>query len=137
LRGLEGCKRKETKSVKMRNKIIPYNPELKLLARQLRKNSTLPEVLLWQNIKQRALGVQFHRQVPMLNYIADFYSHEIGLVIEIDGESHDHSFLYDAKRQGELEAYGVTFLRFSNEDVKKNMFSVLLVIEEKVKELIS
>ncbi len=120
----------------MKNKIIPYNPKLKLLARQLRKNSTLPEVLLWQNIKQRAYGVQFHRQVPMLNYIADFYCHEIGLVIEIDGDSHDQSFLYDSKRQGELEAYGVSFLRFSNDEVKNNMFSVLLVIEEAVKELI-
>jgi len=121
----------------MRNKIIPYNPKLKLLARQLRKNSTLTEVLLWQKIKQRAYGVQFHRQVPMLNYITDFYCHEIGLVIEIDGSSHDHKILYDAKRQGELEAYGVTFLRFSNEDVKNNMFSVLLVIEEKVEELVN
>lgn len=119
----------------MRNKIIPYNAELKQLARQLRKNSTLPEVLLWQNIKQRVFGVQFHRQVPMLNYIADFYCHEIGLAIEIDAKSHDHSFLYDAKRQGELEAYGVKFLRFSNDEVKNNMFSVLLVIEEMVKEL--
>ncbi|WP_299098602.1 endonuclease domain-containing protein [uncultured Winogradskyella sp.] len=119
----------------MKNKIIPYNPKLKILARQLRKNSTLPEVLLWQNIKQRAYGVQFHRQVPMLEYIADFYCHEIGLVIEIDGDSHEYSFLYDVKRQKEIEAYGVTFLRFSNEEVKKNMFSVLLVIEEKVKEL--
>ncbi len=120
----------------MKNKIIPYSPELKLLARQLRKNSTLPEILIWQNIKQRAYGVQFHRQVPMLNYIVDFYCHEIGLVIEIDGATHDHSFLYDAKRQGELEAYGVTFLRFSNDEVKKNMFSVLLVIEETIRELI-
>ena len=120
----------------MRNKIIPYNPELKLRARQLRKNSTLPEILLWQKIKKRALGVQFHRQVPMLNYITDFYCHEIGLAIEIDGSSHDHSFLYDAKRQGELEAKGVKFLRFSNNEVLQNMFSVLLVIEEKVKELI-
>lgn len=120
----------------MKNKIIPYKPILKVLARQLRKNSTLSEVLLWQNIKQRAYGVQFHRQVPMLNYIADFYCHEIGLVIEIDGDSHDHRFLYDAKRQGELEAYGVTFLRFSNDEVKKDMFSVLLVIEETVRELI-
>lgn len=123
------------KDQKLRNKIIPYNPELKFLARQLRKNSTLPEVLLWQNIKKRALGVQFHRQVPMLNYIVDFYCHEIGLAIEIDGKIHDHNFLADAKRQGEIETYGVTFLRFTNEEVKKNMFSVLLVIEEKVKEL--
>jgi very-short-patch-repair endonuclease len=120
----------------MKNKIIPYRPELKLLARQLRKNSTLPEVLLWQNIKQRACGVQFHRQVPMLNYIVDFYCHEIGLAIEIDGASHDHSVLYDAKSQGELEAYGVRFLRFSNDEVKQHMFSVLLVIEETVKELV-
>ena len=68
----------------------------------------------------------------MLNYIADFYCHEIGLAIEIDGDSHEHRFLFDTKRQSELEAYDVTFLRFSNEEVKKNMFSVLLVIEEKV-----
>ncbi|QCE41560.1 endonuclease domain-containing protein [Psychroserpens sp. NJDZ02] len=119
----------------MRNKIIPYRSDLKLFVRQLRKNSTLTEVLLWQNIKKRAYGVQFHRQVPMLSYIPDFYCHEIGLAIEIDGSSHDHKVLYDAKRQAELEAYGVTFLRFTNEEVKKNMFSVLLVIEEKVKEL--
>ncbi|WP_317170193.1 endonuclease domain-containing protein [Winogradskyella eckloniae] len=71
----------------------------------------------------------------MLEYIADFYCHEIGLVIEIDGDSHEYSFLYDFKRQKEIEAYGVTFLRFSNEEVKKNMFSVLLIIEEKVKAL--
>ena len=80
-------------STQMRNKIIPYNQELKLLARQLRKNSTFPEVLLWQNIKQRAYGVQYHRQVPMLNYIVDFYCHEIGLAIEIDGSSHEHNYL--------------------------------------------
>ena len=119
----------------MRNKIIPYHPELKLLARQLRKNSTLPEILLWQNIKQRAYDVQIHRQVPMLNYIVDFYCHELGLAIEIDGSSHDFNFNYDAKRQGELEVYGVTFLRFSNAEVKKNIFSVLLVIEETVAQL--
>ena len=120
----------------MANKIIPYRSDLKLIARQLRKNSTLAEVLLWQNIKQRALGVQFHRQVPMLNYIVDFYCHEIGLAIEIDGNIHDHSFLEDAKRQGEIEAYGVTFIRFTNDEVKKELFSVLLALEQKVKELL-
>lgn len=119
----------------MANKIIPYKPELKLLARQLRKNSTLSEVLLWNNIKRRALGVQFHRQVPMLDYIVDFYCHEIGLAIEVDGKIHEHQFLYDAKRQGRLEEYGVKFLRFSNKEIKYHMFSVLLEIEEKVKEL--
>ncbi len=76
----------------MKNRIIPYNPKLKSLARQLRKNSTLAEVLMWKNIKQKVLGVQFHRQVPMLNYIVDFYCHEISLVIEIDGSSHDFNY---------------------------------------------
>jgi len=114
----------------MKNKIIPYQPYLKEYARQLRKNSTLSEVLLWNNIKNKGFEVQFHRQVPMLNYIVDFYCHELMLVIEIDGESHDFKYPYDSKRQGELENEGVQFLRFSDNEVKRNMFSVLLAIEE-------
>jgi very-short-patch-repair endonuclease len=121
----------------MRNKIIPYNPKLKDLARQLRKNSTLSEVLLWQQIKNKGLGVQFHRQVPMLNYIVDFYCHEIMLAIEIDGDSHLHKYEYDKKREGELEQRGVRFIRFNDIDVKKNMFSVTLSIEQTVSELLN
>ena len=120
----------------MANKIIPYNPKLKELARQLRENSTLAEVLLWQKIKQRGYGVQFHRQVPLLEYIVDFYCHELMLVIEVDGDSHDFKDEKDAKRQKELEAQGITFLRFSDTDVKKNMFSVLIVVKETVADLI-
>lgn len=120
----------------MKNKIIPYNPKLKELARKLRNNSTLSEVLLWKNIKGKSLGVEFHRQVPILEYIVDFYCHELRLAIEIDGEIHEHQYLEDAQRQGEIEKYGVTFLRFQNIDIKYNMFSVLLIIEEKIKELI-
>lgn len=120
----------------MKNKIIPYNPNLKELARKLRNNSTLCEVLLWKNIKGKSLGVEFHRQVPILEYIVDFYCHELRLAIEIDGEIHEHQYLEDAQRQGEIEKYGVTFLRFQNIDIKYNMFSVLLIIEEKIKELI-
>jgi len=116
----------------MANKIIPYNPKLKALARQLRKNSTLSEVLLWQKIKQKGYGVQFHRQVPLLEYIVDFYCHELKLAIEIDGESHNFKDDYDIKRQKELEKYGITFLRFTDLDIKKNMFSVLLVVEQTV-----
>lgn len=81
----------------MRNKIIPYNPKLKEYARYLRNNSTLSEVLLWQKIKNKSFGVQFHRQVPLLDYIVDFYCHELMLVIEIDGNSHDFKYDYDYK----------------------------------------
>ncbi|WP_421805015.1 endonuclease domain-containing protein [Flagellimonas sp.] len=84
----------------MKNKIIPYNPKLKEFARQLRKNSTLSEVLLWEKLKQRSMGIQFHRQVPLLEYIVDFYCHELQLAIEIDGVSHD--FKYDKGQQREL-----------------------------------
>ena len=52
--------------------IIPYNPKLREFARYLRNNSTLSEVLLWKEIKNKALGVEFKRQVPILDYIVDF-----------------------------------------------------------------
>ncbi|MEM7185880.1 MAG: endonuclease domain-containing protein [Bacteroidota bacterium] len=119
----------------MRNMIIPYDPKLKKLARELRKHSTLSEVLLWQKIKKRSFGVQFHRQVPLLSYIVDFYCHELMLAIEIDGISHEHKYEYDVNRQGRLEEYGVRFLRFSDREVKQNMFSVELAIREAVFEL--
>ena len=119
----------------MRNKIIPYNPKLKEYAKQLRNNSTLSEVLMWQKIKNKALGVQFHRQVPIKEYIVDFYCNELMLAIEIDGDSHLYKYDYDQKRQGELELLGITFLRFSDFDVKQNMFSVALALEHVVFEM--
>ncbi|GAA4773763.1 MULTISPECIES: endonuclease domain-containing protein [Flavobacterium] len=96
----------------MKNKIIPYAPHLREYARQLRNNSTLSEVLLWQKIKQKGFDYQFHRQVPMLNYIVDFYCHELMLAIEINGDSHLYKYEYDTLRQGELEKQGVQFLFF-------------------------
>lgn len=75
-----------------RNKIIPYNSKLKELARELRKNSTPAEIVFWKMVKGKSLGLEFHRQVPMLNYIVDFYCHEIGLAIELDGTIHDNAF---------------------------------------------
>ncbi|MBT6416907.1 MAG: DUF559 domain-containing protein, partial [Candidatus Marinimicrobia bacterium] len=53
---------------------IYYNPKLKQLARNLRNNSTLAEVLLWNELKQKRMrGYQFYRQKPILDYIVDFY----------------------------------------------------------------
>ena len=109
----------------MKNKIIPYNPKLKELARELRKNSTLSEVLLWLKIKGKTMGVEFHRQVPIDNFIVDFYCHELMLAIEIDGSSHDEKQDYDQNRQLILENLGVRFIRFSDIDVKQKMGWVL------------
>ena len=109
-----------------KNKIIPYNPKLKQRARELRKNSTLSEILLWCEIKSRQLqGYQFHRQVPIDNFIVDFYCHELMLAIEIDGDSHDNKVYYDLARQQKLESLGVKFLRFEDKDVKQKMGHVL------------
>ena len=121
----------------MPNRIIPYRSELRERARFLRKNSTLSEILLWQKIEKKAYGIQFHRQVPMLDYIVDFYCHEIGLAIEIDGNSHDHKFQYDSRRQGRLEKEGVQFIRFTDSEIKKEMSSVLHGLESRLEELLN
>ena len=121
----------------MPNKIIKYNPILKEYARKLRKQGILSEVLLWQRIKKKSLGVEFHRQVPIDNFIVDFYCHEIMLAIEIDGKSHeiDTVFENDIKRQKRLEELGVNFIRFNDLTVKKNMTSVLDTLMDEIKRL--
>ncbi|WP_300566566.1 endonuclease domain-containing protein [Flavobacterium sp.] len=121
----------------MKNKTIPYPPHLREYAKYLRNNSTLSEVLLWKNIKNKGFDIQFHRQVPMDNFIVDFYCHEIMLAIEIDGNSHDFKYDYDSRRQAILESYGVCFLRFTDADVKNDMFSVLLSIEQTIELLLT
>ena len=115
--------------------IIPYNPKLREFARYLRNNSTLSEVLLWKEIKNKALGVEFKRQVPILDYIVDFYCQELKLAIEVDGHIHDFRYVEDKVRQEQIEQWGITFIRFSNEDIKTNMFSVVLSLESKIDEL--
>ena len=114
----------------MKSRIIPYQPHLKQLARQLRNNSTLAEVLLWNELKGKKLnGYDFDRQKPLDAYIVDFYCKELGLVIEIDGDSHDYTYTEDIVRQKRLESFGVCFLRFTDMEVKKNMGNVLRTIE--------
>jgi very-short-patch-repair endonuclease len=117
-----------------RNKIIPYNPKLKKLARELRKNGTLSEVLLWREIKSRRLGYQFHRQVPIDQYIVDFYCHELILAIEVDGLTHNFKYDLDQQRQHKLEDLGVHFLRFQEKDVRNNIEGVVFTIKEWIRE---
>jgi len=117
------------------NKIIPYNPKLKALARELRKNSTLSEILLWNEIKKKALGYEFHRQVPINEFIVDFYCHELLLAIEIDGSTHDYNFDYDDFRQTLLQEYGITVIRYSDIDIKRNMNDVLRSLGNIVNEM--
>ena len=114
--------------MKIKRKIYPYNPKLKLLARKLRNNSTYAEVLLWNQLKNKKLkGYDFHRQKPILNYILDFFCHELYLAIEVDGITHDteNQQVKDKARQSEIEALGITFLRFDDMDIKTQMDGVI------------
>ncbi|NOZ61694.1 MAG: endonuclease domain-containing protein [Calditrichaeota bacterium] len=119
-----------------KNKIIPYNPKLKDLARTLRKNPTHAEKILWNAIRRKELGYEFHRQVPILNYIVDFYCHELMLAIEIDGVSHDsdEAKVSDQMRQREIEKYGIRFLRFRDEEVNENPDKVFEEIKKWIEE---
>lgn len=108
---------------------IYYNPKLKQLARNLRNNSTLAEVLMWNELKQKRMkGYQFYRQKPILDYIVDFYCSKLDLVIEIDGISHMGKEAEDEERQSKIENLGIEFLRFPDNEVKENMDGVYQVI---------
>ncbi|WP_299585102.1 endonuclease domain-containing protein [Mucilaginibacter sp.] len=116
-------------------KIIPYNKNLKALARKLRKDMTFGEVLLWNELKgDQFYGFDFDRQRCIDNYIVDFYCKDLMLAIEIDGMSHNHeeAFLKDEIRQNNLENSGVKFLRFSEAETKYDMQNVVRAIEGEI-----
>lgn len=120
-----------------RRKIIPYNPNLKEFARQLRNNSTKAEIILWQKLKRKQMyGYDFHRQKPIDNYIVDFFCHELMLAIEVDGYSHQFEEVYDkdVRKTQRLNELGVYVLRFTDNEVLKEMFSVMLAIENFITE---
>ncbi|KAA1247319.1 endonuclease domain-containing protein [Aquimarina sp. RZ0] len=120
-----------------KRKIIPYNPKLKEYARQLRNNSTKSEILLWQKLKRKQLcGYDFHRQKPIDNYILDFFCHELMLGIEIDGYSHQLIEVYkkDVRKEKTMNRLGINILRFTDQQVFKDMFNVLLAIEEYIQQ---
>ena len=120
----------------MKNRIIPYNPNLKSLARELRINSTKSEIILWNKIKKKSLGVEFHRQVPIDDFIVDFFCHEIMLAIEVDGATHLYNFENDNKRQKRLESFGIKVLRIDDKDVRFALNDVLRAIELTVEDLV-
>ncbi len=98
---------------------------------------TLGEVLLWQEIKNKQLGFRFSRQIPIDEYIVDFYCKELLLAIEIDGNTHtfEGQTEKDQARQNKLVSFGITFLRFDDLDVKTNIKWVVNEILRKIKTL--
>src|SRR5919108_2281124 len=105
--------------------------ELQERARELRKNMTPAEKILWEKLRHNRLnGLQFRRQQIINPYIVDFYYHAKTLVVEVDGDIHDLQQDYDAERSTYLIARGFRMLRVRNDDVKENLLSVLRKISE-------
>jgi very-short-patch-repair endonuclease len=108
-----------------------------VLARKLRNNSTLSEVILWKHLNgKQMMGYDFHRQKPLHKYIVDFFCNELMLAIEIDGYTHqfEEVFKKDELRQKDLEYLGIKFLRFHDGDVKNDLLNVLRTIEGWIRE---
>jgi very-short-patch-repair endonuclease len=111
---------------------LPYNKNLKAFSRKLRNHSTLGEILLWKQLRAGKLkGYTFNRQKPLGKYIVDFYCKPLNLVIEVDGGYHfeEAQKLKDKERQKTLEEMGLNFLRFHDEEIRKDMPNVLASIE--------
>jgi cyclase len=81
------------------------------------------EETVWGYLSGNKLGVKFRRQHPLLFYVADFYCHQLKLVIEIDGSIHNKEDvkINDAIRQKEIEELGIVVIRFDNSQVKNNI----------------
>ena len=100
--------------------------KLTTLAKNLRKNSTDAERILWQQLRAKQLfGKKFRRQQPIKNYIVDFVSFEKRVIIELDGGQHAEYTQKDHERDRILSEDGFTVLRFWNNEVLENLDGVL------------
>ena len=110
--------------------ILPYNPRLSILAKEKRKIGILSEVIFWQHVSNKKFhSLGFDRQRVIGNYIVDFYIRKLGLVIEIDGCSHDDKIDYDRRRINYLESLSLKIFIVDDIDVKLRMDLVLEDLE--------
>ena len=99
---------------------MKLDPQLLIFAKTMRTNSTEAESLMWQILRaKRFMNLKFRRQHVIALYIVDFYCHELGLVVELDGSQHgtDDGIEYDAERTQFLEALGLKVVRYWNHEV--------------------
>ena len=110
------------------------NEKLTKLARQLRKNQTKEEALLWYRFLCK-YPIRFHRQYVIGEYIADFYCHQAKLVVELDGSGHyePEKMKKDRKRTAYFNSLGLGVLRFTNLEVTRQFMAVCQEIDNKVR----
>ena len=89
--------------------------------RELRREMTPAEKILWQELRSNKLGVHFRRQQVIAGFIVDFYCHKSALVVEVDGDIHDLQREEDARREDVLKEMGLSIVRFRNDDVLRDL----------------
>ena len=111
--------------------ILPANNSLSVKAKALRKAGVLSEVLFWLQVRDNTFwSIDFDRQRVIGSFIVDFYVKSLGLVIEIDGSSHDGKEEYDENRAIFLKDLGLEVYRISDSRIKHNLFTVMQELEE-------
>ena len=116
------------------------SPETFARAKELRRDMTPAEKVLWQKLRNRQLdGFYFRRQHPIKYFIADFYCAKADLIVELDGGIHNNpeNKEWDINRTAELEKSGVTVIRFTNEEVFNDMENVIRKIRHQLNTLCS
>jgi len=110
------------------------SPKIFELAELLRGRMTEAEKILWEALKKNDWQLNFRRQHPISNYIADFYCHQVKLVIELDGGYHENGDvkMNDQFRENDIEGFGITVLRFRNEEVVDGIEIVLHKIKDSI-----
>jgi very-short-patch-repair endonuclease len=107
-------------------------------ARELRREMTKAEKVLWDSLRaRRFMNLKFRRQHPILEFIADFYCHQLKLIVEADGKYHeeDDAAYYDSERTKELQQYSFTVVRFSNKEILGDLENVLRQLTKVVAKL--
>ena len=104
-------------------------------AKKLRREMTPAEKMLWKELRTNKLnGLHFRRQQIIHGYFADFYCHRHELIVEVDGSIHEFQQEYDADREAYLKALGFRIIRFTNDEVNRDLKSVLQKIVHECKE---
>ena len=99
-------------------------------AKELRREMTPAEKLLWQEVRAKKLGVRFRRQQVIQGFIVDFYCHQAGLVVEVDGDVHDLQKEEDKRREKVLTEMGLRIVRFRNDEAVRDLSAVVGKIKE-------
>lgn len=115
---------------------IPYNTSLTDYAKENRKQSTKQEWIFWNLVlkKKKFFWYKFRRQKVIWSFILDFYCSKLLLWIEIDGWYHNETQDYDEVRDSEINKRWIAVIRFTNEDIDRNLEWVVCELEEIIKE---